>query len=153
MRRLLVVASMLFVSCATSMVPRANTDASIVDYVNRAAALVSDSGAAACPTFRQPDWFADGWYIFVFDERGRTVCHPARPEMVGTMASDLVDANGVHFGNAIVRAAERDAGGWVEYAYARPGAGTAPVPKRSYVRSVMFDGRRYIVGSGGYDLP
>ena len=153
MRRRFALASLLLVSCATSMVPRSNTDADIVAYVNRAAGLVADSGAAACPTFRRSDWFADGWYIFVFDENGRTVCHPARPEMVGTPASELVDANGVRFGTAILSAAESDDGGWVEYAYLRPGGGSAAVPKRSYVRSVMFDGKRYVIGSGGYDLP
>ena len=152
MLRGFAIASLLLASCATSMVPRSTADADVIGYVNRAAALVADSGAAACPTLRQPDWFTDDWYVFVFDETGRTVCHPARPEMVGTMASDLVDANGVHFGNAFMSAAAAEGGGWVDYMYLRPGGGSAMVPKRSYVRSVVFDGKRYVIGSGGYDV-
>lgn len=148
MVRTLCIASLFLVACATSMVPRASSRAEVEAYVNRAAAIVADSGAAACSTFRQPDWFAGEWYIFVFDETGRTVCHPARPEMVGTMASALVDDAGVRFGDVFIRAAN-EGGGWVDYAWTRPGSSTA-VPKSSYVRSVAYNGKRYVVGSGGY---
>jgi signal transduction histidine kinase len=149
MFRFVPLAALLLVSCATSMVPRSNSRDEVVAYVNRAAELVADSGAAACTTFRRPDWFVGEWYIFVFDETGNTVCHPANPEMIGTMASALVDANGVRFGDAMMRAGASESGGWVDYAWSRPG-GTAPVAKSAFVRSVMRDGRRYIVGSGGY---
>lgn len=150
MVRTVCFASLLLLSCATSMVPRSSSRTEVEAYVNRAAAIVADSGAAACSTFRQPDWFAGEWYIFVFDETGRTVCHPARPEMVGTMASALVDDKGVRFGDAFMSAAN-DAGGWVDYTWTRPGS-TVAVPKSSYVRSVMYDGKRYVVGSGGYSF-
>ena len=42
--------------------------------------------------------------------------------------------------------------GWVNYVWPRPGQ-TTPSPKSTYVvRVIGPDGKRYIVGSGGYDL-
>ena len=150
-RNVVAAAALLAASCSTSMVPHANSREAVVDYVNRAAELVADSGAAACETLRGPQWYSGDWYVFIFDDSGRTVCHPGHPQMVGTMASALVDANGVRFGDALMRTGAVDGGGWVDYAWARPGSST-PVAKSAYVRSVSRDGRTYIVGSGGYEL-
>jgi methyl-accepting chemotaxis protein len=150
-RILVAVVAMFSVSCSTSMVPRTHSRDAVVDYVNRAAELVADSGAAACSTFRSNAWYSGEWYIFVFDESGRTACHPARPDMVGTVASQLMDTNGVRIGDEFMRVGSLDGGGWVDYHWARPGS-TAPVAKSAYVRSVMRDGKRYIVGSGGYEM-
>ncbi|HEY5611824.1 MAG TPA: cache domain-containing protein, partial [Thermoanaerobaculia bacterium] len=121
-----------------------------VAYVNRAADVVSQRGAD-CPTFEESGWFAGDWYIFVLEPNGKTVCHPARPDMVGTMASDVVDPNGKRIGEEFMRAPA--AGGWVEYVWARPGQ-TTPVAKSAYVRQVTApDGKTYVVGSGGYEVP
>lgn len=150
-RTFVAAAAVFAVSCSTTMVPREHSRQAVIDYVNRAAELVADSGAAACQTFRGSDWYSGDWYIFVFDETGRTVCHPARPEMAGTMASQLVDVNGVRMGDEFMRIGSLDGGGWVDYSWTRPGS-TTPVAKSAYVRSVMRDGKRYIVGSGGYEM-
>lgn len=146
-----IVLALLAAACvSSSMVPRANTQEEVVAYVNRAADLVAARGAAACDALRQPRWFSGDWYVFVFDEEGRTVCHPAQPAMVGTMAGALIDPNGKKFSDEMMRTSED--GDWVDYAWPQPG-GTTPVAKSAYVRSVRaHDGQRYVVGSGGYGL-
>jgi len=150
MSRNLIFAVLLLAGCSTSMVPQSGSRDEVMAYVNRAADLVATRGADACQTLRRPRWFSGDWYIFVFDEEGRTVCHPAQPQNVGTMATALVDANGKRFGDAIMHTSET--GGWVDYAWTRPG-GTIPTAKSAYVRSVRArDGRKYVVGSGGYEL-
>lgn len=144
--------ALLLTACAATMTPRTNTREDVVRYVNRAATVVERDGAAACDAFKSDAWMRGDWYIFVLDASGKTVCHPARPEQVGAMAHDLVDANGNRFGDELMTVA-KSGGGWVEYAWARPGQ-TAPSAKRSYVRQVTApDGQVFVIGSGGYELP
>jgi signal transduction histidine kinase len=141
---------LLVIGCSVSMIPRANTREEVVAYVDRAAELVAADGANACNALRRRTWFSGEWYVFVLDANGRTTCHPARPEMVGTMAAELVDARGKRFGEEFVRVAG-GGGGWVDYLWARPGE-TATVEKSAYVRQVTGpDGKTYIIGSGGYE--
>ena len=144
---------LLAAACATSsMTPRANTRDEIVAYVNRAAGVVAAHGPS-CHDFQSPAWFSNDWYVFVLEPDGRTVCHPARPDLVGTLETDLADPNGKPIGREFLRVArEQPSGGWVDYVWARPGQ-TTPVPKSAFVRQVTGpDGKAYIVGSGGYEL-
>lgn len=145
-----VLLALFAAACATTYTPRHNTHQDIAAYVDRAASVVRDHGPS-CDTFAKPEWKSGDWYIFVLEPNGRTLCHPAKPELVGTMVTDLVDANGKRIGDEFVRAATAQ-GGWVDYVWPRPG-GTAPVAKSSYVRLVAGPGgKSYIVGSGGYEL-
>lgn len=138
-------------SAPSANLPQANTRAEVTAYVDRAAALVSANGDAACQTLRSREWASGDWYIFVFDANGKTVCHPARPELVGRMASELTDPNGKRFGDEFMRVAGAG-GGWVEYAWPSS-ASSAPETKSAYVKQVAAaDGRTYVVGSGGYGL-
>jgi signal transduction histidine kinase len=140
----------LLIACSSTMTPRANTREEVVAYVDRAAELVAADGARACDALQRRAWFSGDWYVFILDADGRTACHPARPEMVGTMASELVDASGKRFGEEFVRVAGGGAG-WVDYLWARPGE-TATDRKSAYVRQVNGpDGKTYIIGSGGYE--
>ena len=142
---------LLLTACTMTMTPRANTREGVRAYVDRAAKVIEREGAEACSTFGASDWMRGDWYIFVLDADGRTLCHPARPEMVGTMAHELVDARGTRFGDEFVRVAG-SGGGWVSYLWARPGE-TETVEKLSYVRQATGpDGKTYVLGSGGYAL-
>lgn len=148
-RFLPVVAAALMLACATTNTPRSDSRAEIIHYVQRAADVVRAHGANACGELQRPEWFANGWYVFVLDSDGRTVCHPARPENVGRPAHDLVDVNGKRFGDEFLQAA-RNGGGWVDYSWPRAN-GSEPEPKSSYVMPVTgADGATYIVGSGGH---
>ena len=143
----------LLAGCASVMTPRDNTREEIVAYVDRAARVVQENGPS-CEMFADPRWRSGDWYIFVFNlDDGRTICHPVRPDLVGTNASAVVDPNGKRPGDEMLRVANASGTGWVEYVWARPGQ-SAPEPKSAYVRRVTGpDGRVYVVGSGGYAVP
>jgi cytochrome c len=148
MRLTMLAALLLTLACATGPIPRTNTREAISAYVDRAAELIRTAGPS-CETFAEKAWFSGDWYVFVFDGNGRTVCHPASPQLIGTLASDLSDANGKRFGDEMIRVAAAG-GGWVDYAWPRPGE-TTPVAKSAYVRQVIApDGVTYVVGSGSY---
>lgn len=149
MNRVLLLLATIAVACSTARTPATESRDEIVRYVNRAAEVVRVNGAGACTELQRPAWFTSDWYVFVLDQDGRTVCHPARPEMVGRSSNELVDVNGKRFGEEFVRTAA-SGGGWVDYMWPRPSS-TTPEAKSSYVLSVSGpDGRTYIVGSGGH---
>jgi hypothetical protein len=135
-----------------SNTPRAATHGEVAAYVGRAAALVGKNGAS-CEAFSAPSWFNGDWYIFVFGPDQKALCHPAQPAMVGKSASEIVDPNGKRTGDLLIAAANGAQGhGWVEYVWPRPGQ-SKPVPKSAYVVAVTGpDGKKYVVGSGGYEL-
>lgn len=152
-RSLLVVCTVA-VACASSYTPRSNRRPDLQRYVERAAALVREQGPAACETFKSPAWMAGDYYIFVNEaDSDVMVCHPIRPDLIGQSQTNLQDANGKYIAREMRAAATSPAGaGWVEYVWPRPG-GTSPVPKSAYVVSVSGpDGKRYVVGSGGYEM-
>jgi cytochrome c len=145
-----VLLVVLVAGCTTSsMTPRANTRTDIIEYVNGAAALVAKSGPS-CDTFATKQWMAGDYYIFVINADGRLACHP-NAQLIGRPSHEIVDANGLNVGDALVAAASGPEGhGWVEYVWPRPGQ-TAPVPKSSYATRVTGPGGvTYIVGSGGH---
>ena len=149
MRRLVPLVFLL-TACGTSHVPTANNREEVRAFVNSAASIVEKNGPT-CARFTTSKWYEGDWYIFILEPNGKTVCHPARPDLVGQMVNDLVDPNGMRIGEAFVQTANSDTGsGWVDYVWARPGQDT-PVKKSSYVRMVTApDGKKYIVGSGTY---
>ncbi|HEX8251625.1 MAG TPA: cache domain-containing protein [Thermoanaerobaculia bacterium] len=149
MKKPLLILSLVILGCTTAHTPTGESRAEVVDYVQRAAKLVASSGAGACEKLQRPDWFRNDWYVFVLDAEGRTVCHPARPEMVGRPSHDLIDAAGQRFGDEFMQVAERG-GGWVDYLWPRPSSST-PESKSSYILPVTTrTGERYVVGSGGH---
>jgi cytochrome c len=153
-RWLLVLCSVAAAACASSYTPRSNSRADLQRYVERAAAVVREEGAAACTTFQGPAWMAGDYYIFINEaDSDVMVCHPMRPDLIGQVQTNLQDANGKYFVPEMKAAASSPSGGgWVEYVWPRPGQ-TNPVPKSTYVMSVTGpDGKRYVVGSGGYEM-
>jgi signal transduction histidine kinase len=146
----------LLISCATSYVPRMNSRQALMDYVERAAALVARQGPeSACSSFTEPKWMGGDYYVFISRVSDNVVvCHPVNATLVGVSQTDLRDVNGKYFVRDMADAANSAAGrGWVEYQWARPGQ-TTPEPKSAYVVAVTApDGKRYIVGSGGYNMP
>lgn len=142
----------LLAACATSYTPRGNSREDLVSYVDRAAQLVAREGTAACATLGQSRWTSGDWYVFVNDvDRDTVVCHPTLP--AGQNMAEVRDANGKYLTREM-KAAVAGAGGrgWVDYVWPRPGQ-TQPEPKTAYVVAVTGpDGKRYLVGSGGYNM-
>ena len=153
MSRMRLVLSVVLLSVsplllAKSMTPKHNTRAEIKKYVNDAAKVVSKKGPD-CAALASKDWMAGDYYVFVADADHKLLCHP-NAKLVGTVDTDIVDANGKNVGEGFNKVAAK--GGWVEYVWPRPGQ-TQPVAKSTYVREVKGpDGKMYMVGAGGYEV-
>ncbi|TYT22554.1 HAMP domain-containing protein, partial [Luteimonas viscosa] len=98
---------------------------------------------AAVKTLR----FGNDDYFWINDMQPRMLMHPFKPEMDGTDLSGFADPNGVHlFVEAVARVKE-GGGGFIHYAWPKPGA-DEPVAKVSYVQEFAPWG--WIIGSGIY---
>lgn len=119
--------------------------------VNKAAALIEREGKAAFPEFRRKDseWFHGETYLFVYDLQSNVLLNPAFPAREGTKVSGQKDANGKLFHDEIIRVAETQGSGWVDYMFPKPGQ-SQPSQKWAYVRAVKIDGVPGLVASGFY---
>ncbi|WP_298576880.1 methyl-accepting chemotaxis protein [uncultured Luteimonas sp.] len=91
--------------------------------------------------------FGDDDYFWINDMHPRMVMHPFKPEMDGTDLSGFADPNGVHLFVEAVERVRDGGGGFVHYAWPKPGA-DAPVPKISFVQEFAPWG--WVIGSGIY---
>jgi len=81
---------------AKSYTPKTNTRAAVKAYVDRAAKEVARHGPS-CATFKDKNWMAGDYYVFVIGPDNRLLCHP-NASMVGKMNTEIVDANGKKVG-------------------------------------------------------
>jgi len=148
----LLIAFVASTVIAKSHLPKKNTRHDIKEYVEDAAKVVKKSGAAACDTFKGPDWMAGDYYVFIDDpDTNKILCHP-NAAMVGKDNADIIDANGKKVGTDLMAAAKKKGGGWTEYVWPRPGT-EKPVPKSTYTMRVKGpDKKWYVVGAGGYEV-
>jgi methyl-accepting chemotaxis protein len=87
-------------------------------------------------------------YVFITTDKHEFVLSPAKPELEGKSAADAKDANGKLFLREIVDVAlARSEGGFIEYVWAKPGAG-GNVPKISYAQ--LFAPWGWVIGTGIY---
>src|SRR5690606_187480 len=91
--------------------------------------------------------FGDDDYFWTNDRPPRMGLHRFRPGVRGSDLSDCADPNGVLLFVEMVARVEADGGGFVHYAWPRPGE-ERPVPKLSYVQEFAPWG--WIIGSGIY---
>jgi len=119
--------------------------------VNKAAALIDRQGKAAFQEFRVKDseWFHGDTYLFVYDLQSNVLLNPAFPAREGTKVSGQKDANGKLFHDEIIRVAETQGSGWVDYMFPKPGQ-SQPSQKWAYVKAVKIDGVPGLVASGFY---
>ena len=127
----------------------------VKDKVDAAAQLVEKEGPAAFDKLRDkngPFRFGDGeGYIFVNSPEGYCLVHGEKPALEGKYLLDLKDVNGVYFFVQFNEVAMKKSKGWVSYMWPKPGL-KEPSPKVSYVVLAKYGGKRYIVGSGLYDV-
>jgi cytochrome c len=125
----------------------------LVIYVNAAARLVEKRGPAAFREFavRGSRWFNNRHYLFVYDNSGVCLFHPAIPQLEGWNLLDFKDIDGRPVGrwiNEIGHQPGPDASGWLFYKWQSPNDLTATW-KMSYVRKAIGpNGKIYLVGSG-----
>ena len=117
--------------------------------VTKAAALIEKNGKAAFAEFRKKDseWFHGDTYLFVYDLEANVLLNPAFPQREGTNVTGQKDAKGKLFHDEIIRAAETDGSGWVDYMFPKPGQ-TVPSQKWTFVKKVAIDGTPGLVASG-----
>lgn len=124
----------------------------IEDVVNRAAALVEESGTDAFARLRDktgPFVFMDT-YVFVDSEDGVELVNPAQPSLEGKNLLALKDLHGMSVVRDEIDAAIKKGSSWLEgYWWYKPGD-NIPALKQTYVRKAQFKGETYIVGSGLY---
>jgi len=142
------VASVAFSQSAPPASERADQTKALVD---KAAALIDSKGKAAFSEFRVKgsEWFHGDTYVFVYDLRANVLLNPAFPAREGTNVTGQKDANGKLFHDAIIRTAEIQGSGWVDYMFPKPGQ-AQPSRKWAYVKGVKIDGVPGLVASGFY---
>lgn len=86
-------------------------------------------------------------YFWVNDMKPTMLMHPMKPELNGQDLSKAKDPNGKELFNEMVRVAQRQGAGLVDYQWAKPGK-EDPVPKISYVE--LFKPWGWIIGTGIY---
>jgi len=123
----------------------------VEDLVNRASALVAARGPGVFDELRDktgPFVFMDT-YLFVDTTDGIELVNAGQPSLEGKRLIDVKDLHGKAFVKDYVDAAMNNGAAWVEYYWYKPGQNT-PVKKETYVRTVQFGGRSYVIGSGVY---
>jgi len=90
----------------------------------------------------------DGQDYYWINDLGPTmIMHPMQPKLDGQDLSKIKDPEGKELFNEMVKIAQRDGAGLVDYMWAKPGEAD-PVPKISYVQ--LFKPWGWIIGSGIY---
>ncbi|MFD2234556.1 methyl-accepting chemotaxis protein [Phaeospirillum tilakii] len=91
--------------------------------------------------------FGDGNYFFLCDSQGVMVAHGGNRAVIGRNFFDAKAPDGTFFVREQIRLSHQPDGGFVSYAWPRPGS-DAPVGKVSYVRAV--EGLEPYLGGGLY---
>ena len=105
-----------------------------------AARFLQDKGASGIASLNSHNgpWVWKDSYVFAFDCRlDRMVAHPLRPDLVGRPVMQITDDNGKFIFKELCKASAAPRGGWVDYAWTRPGAGRA-TRKLSYVQTASM---------------
>jgi methyl-accepting chemotaxis protein len=90
--------------------------------------------------------FGQNDYVFVYEHTGTNLVLGPRPELEGKNMIDAKDPNGVAYVRELV-AAGRRGGGFVAYAFPRPGA-SEPSAKYGYAQG--FEPWQWVIGTGVY---
>lgn len=100
----------------------------------------------AIELLRSMNYGSDGYY-FVYDMAGRNIMHPRQPELVGEQLWNLRDANGLPVIQALIKASQEPAGGFVRYLWRKPSTGKM-APKLGCV--IALDNWGWMLGTGLY---
>lgn len=157
MNRIRIYALVIAALCgfaASAMAQEAATPEEAVAKVWAAAKYLQDKGASGLPALNSKDgpFVWKDSYVFAFDCRlDRMVAHPMRPDLVGQPILQITDNNGKFLFKEMCKAAQARRGGWVEYAWTKPGSARLS-RKLTYVASAQMAFSSGIqLGAGVYD--
>jgi hypothetical protein len=105
----------------------AATPEEVVSKVWSASRFLNEKGVSGLAEFNSKDgrWVWKDSYVFVYDCRlDRMVAHPLRPDLVGRPVMQITDNNGKLIFKDLCKSGDAKRGGWVEYLWTRPGAGS-----------------------------
>lgn len=126
----------------------------VMQKVNEGAALVAKEGPAAFAKFKGYDspFIYAGTYIWIHSaDDGTMLMHPMKPKLEGRNVLPLKDKKGKLLFVEFNRVALEQGSGWVDYWWPKPGE-KKPSQKVSYVKLAEYGGKKYVVGSGVYDI-
>lgn len=127
----------------------------VKEKVDAAARLIETEGEAAFAKLRDKNGefrFGGGeGYIFVNSPDGFCMVHGEKQALEGKFLLELKDVNGVYFFVQFNEVAHKYGKGWVGYMWPKPGQKDAS-PKFSYIVLAKKDGKKYVVGSGLYNV-
>lgn len=144
------------IASGVTMAAETATAEEAVAKVQAAAKFLQEKGSSGYPEFNSSSgrWVWKDSYVFVYDCRqDRMIAHPFRPDLVGRPIMQITDNAGKYIFKELCKAGgdSRGNGGWVEYAWPRPGAG-ALSRKITYALAADISFASGIqVGAGIYD--
>lgn len=131
--------------------PQSKKPAAVIQYVEKAVALIQEQGEAAYPVLTDPagPWVEDDWYIYVNNFQGVVVAH-LNKMLEGQSLLGVRDVKGNAFYARLQRIGQSKAGaGWADFWWPRAGSTTAE-RKLAYIMRVP--GRELWVGTGIYGM-
>jgi len=117
------------------------------DMVAKAIALYDEKGDDALAIFNQgaASGFLDGELYIVVQSTGegaKVIADAAKPDLVGTPLTEIIDVTGKHFGEEMNKGAT-EAGGWFDYQWPNPATGKVQHKK---AWTVLHKGKVFITG-------
>lgn len=92
--------------------------------------------------------YGDGNYLWINDLRPVMIMHPLDPDLDGKDLSNYKDPTGKTLFLDMVDVVKKNGDGFVPYMWPKPGHGSKPFPKLSYVKE--FKPWGWIIGTGTY---
>jgi cytochrome c len=116
--------------------------------VDKAAAKLDKEGKVALGEMRTKggEWWSGDVYVFAYAPDGTVLLNPAIPGREGHAYHGEKDKMGKAFHDEILKTAQTNGSGWVDYWLPKPGQ-TQPSHKWSYVKAVKAEGVA-VVGAG-----
>lgn len=123
----------------------------VIDMVKDAVSVIEEKGRIAFPLFRDKSgrFMAKDAYIFVLDPYGTELVSPPHPNLEGRNLLEVKDVNGVHMSREMLKVAQTQGSGWVNYMWPKPGD-SIPTQKSTYVMKANLGDQWLMVGCGVY---
>jgi signal transduction histidine kinase len=106
--------------------PESATPEEVVTKVLEAVQYLNETGKAGYSEFNSASerWMWKDSYVFIYNcAKNEMVAHPLRPDLVGRPLLQIRDTNNKPIFKELCAAGAKPRGGWVEYAWPKPGEG------------------------------